>query len=84
MKLRMMMVSLVALMGVACGGTVEEATGEQETAALAQQAPGEESIGGGGACGTRICGKGTFCCNPGCNGGICAPVGGGCPDVMCD
>jgi hypothetical protein len=42
----------------------------------------DTSIVSGGACGTNYCGKGYFCCNPGC--GVCAPTGGGCPDVMCD
>lgn len=36
----------------------------------------------GGPCGSNYCGKGYFCCNPGC--GVCAPEGGGCPHVVCD
>jgi hypothetical protein len=56
-------------------------------AGVKTQAKAEPSVDtsiaiGGGACGTNYCGKGYFCCNPGC--GVCAPVGGGCPDVMCD
>jgi len=83
MKTRMMWVSLLALMA-ACGGPVqqeEETLGEQPSA-LAQRMPGDESIASGGPCGTNSCGKGTFCCNPGC--GVCAPLGGGCPQVVCD
>ncbi|ADO69151.1 hypothetical protein [Stigmatella aurantiaca] len=82
MKLRMMWVSWLTL-AAACGGPVqdEESLSEQPSS-LAQQAPGDESIAGGGPCGTNYCGKGTFCCNAGC--GVCAPLGGGCPDVVCD
>lgn len=36
---------------------------------------------GGGQCGNRVCGKGTFCCNESC--GICAPIGGGCTQQYC-
>ncbi|SEM39525.1 hypothetical protein SAMN05444354_11625 [Stigmatella aurantiaca] len=82
MKTKLMGMMWLAL-AAACGGAVqeEEALGEQSPA-LVQQAPDEESIAGGGPCGTNYCNKGTFCCNSAC--GVCAPVGGGCLDVMCD
>jgi hypothetical protein len=81
--MKKMLMGMMGLALVACGGAVQEQEplGEQSPA-LVQQAPDEESLAGGGPCGTNYCNKGTFCCNPGC--GVCAPVGGGCLDVMCD
>lgn len=35
----------------------------------------------GEACGTAVCGKGTFCCNRSCS--ICAPNGGFCTQQFC-
>jgi len=57
-------------------------TGVDVTAEAKPEPSASASIGTGGACGGNYCGKGYFCCNPGC--GVCAPEGGGCPDVMCD
>ncbi len=76
MNLRMVVVSLVALMGVACGGTMEEATEAENTAGV------EQSVISGGPCGTNYCGKGTYCCNASC--GVCAPLGAACLDVYCN
>jgi len=42
----------------------------------------DQEVGIAGAqCGTNVCTGKTFCCNASC--GICAPLGGGCPDVAC-
>jgi hypothetical protein len=92
MKMRWMAVVVVALMASACGGTEEESTDAQAPHANVNSVAGaslhngggasqDENIAGGGPCGTNYCGKDTFCCNASC--GICAPLGGGCPDVMC-
>jgi hypothetical protein len=35
----------------------------------------------GETCGSRVCGKGFFCCNASCS--ACAPVGGGCTQQAC-
>jgi hypothetical protein len=50
---------------------------------LSEQVKGEEtqSIGGGGQCGTRVCGSSQFCCNESCS--ICAPLGGACTQQFC-
>jgi len=70
--------------GGACPDVMCEVSAQPEVEAQVQQeAPSADiAIGSGGPCGTNYCGKGYFCCNPGC--GVCAPQGGGCPDVMCD
>ncbi|MCY1073252.1 hypothetical protein [Archangium lansingense] len=69
--------------GNACLDVMCEVSAQPEAQVEAkQEAPAAISIGSGGPCGTNYCGKGYFCCNPGC--GVCAPTGGGCPDVMCD
>ncbi|MDC0709438.1 hypothetical protein POL68_13285 [Stigmatella sp. ncwal1] len=82
MRMQMLWGSLLVLVS-ACGGPVlEEESMSEQPSALAPQASGNESIAGGGPCGTNYCAKGSFCCNAGC--GICAPLGGGCPDVVCD
>jgi hypothetical protein len=78
-----MAATVVALMVAACGGTVEESTDVQAQHANIDPVAGASlNIGGGGPCGDNYCGKDSFCCNASC--GICAPLGGGCPDVMCD
>ncbi|WP_052517493.1 hypothetical protein [Archangium violaceum] len=71
--------------GAACLDVMCETSAQPEVEAQVKQPepePAAISIGSGGPCGTNYCGKGYFCCNPGC--GVCAPTGGGCPDVMCD
>lgn len=40
-----------------------------------------KDAGKGVACGSKICGVGTYCCNESC--GICAPLGGGCITLQC-
>lgn len=42
----------------------------------------DEIVIGGGACGNNVCTGKTFCCNASC--GVCAPIGGGCTDVVCE
>lgn len=68
--------------GGACLDVMCEVSAQPEVQAEAKQEAAAISMGTGGPCGTNYCGKGYFCCNPGC--GVCAPEGGGCPDVMCD
>jgi hypothetical protein len=84
MKMRWMAVAVLALMASACGGVVEDASTDTQAVDTVSAAGlgSENEIGGGGPCGSNYCGKGTFCCNASC--GICAPLGGGCPDVMCE
>jgi hypothetical protein len=79
MKMRWMAVAVVALLASACGGVVEEESTDVQ--AQHKNVDSDESIAGGGPCGTNYCGKGTFCCNASC--GVCAPLGGGCLDVVC-
>jgi hypothetical protein len=38
--------------------------------------------GEGAACGAKICGVGTYCCNVSC--GLCAPLAGGCITLECE
>lgn len=69
--------------GGACLDVMCDVSAQPEgEAPVKQEEPAALSIGTGGPCGSNYCGKGYFCCNPGC--GVCAPEGGGCPDVMCD
>lgn len=39
------------------------------------------AIGGGGACGSKFCKAGFYCCNASCS--QCAPLGGGCTQQAC-
>ncbi|HEX5753014.1 MAG TPA: hypothetical protein VFZ09_42830 [Archangium sp.] len=72
-----------AAKGASCLDVMCETSAQPEVKAEAKQAePASIAISSGGPCGSNYCGKGYFCCNPGC--GVCAPDGGGCPDVMCD
>ncbi|MBN1207650.1 MAG: hypothetical protein JXB05_22490 [Myxococcaceae bacterium] len=83
MKMRWMAVAVIALMASACGGVEDESTDTQAVDTVSAAGIGSETeLASGGPCGSNYCGKGTFCCNPGC--GVCAPLGGGCPDVMCN
>ncbi|WNG38905.1 hypothetical protein F0U61_38490 [Archangium violaceum] len=68
--------------GAACPAVVCNPTSAQPETKPELEPSADISIGTGGPCGSNYCGKGYFCCNPGC--GVCAPEGGGCPDVMCE
>jgi hypothetical protein len=61
-----------------CGGCMSDADCPQGMlcdASTAQCIPTQVQ------CGNTVCGDGEYCCNEGC--GICAPLGGACPQIEC-
>jgi hypothetical protein len=64
----------------ASGGTVVSSC----PAAAEATTPVDDTLigGGGGVCGDKVCGRGSFCCNASC--GICAPRGGVCTQQICN
>ncbi|HMG24014.1 MAG TPA: hypothetical protein VK607_21915 [Kofleriaceae bacterium] len=65
------------------GGTVvgscAAAVDDPAEAASSTAAPDDGFIGE--TCGSKVCGKGLFCCNASCS--ACAPIGGGCTQQAC-
>lgn len=86
MRIAFLALSFVCAVTIGCGiDPLPPESAQDDVVAEPNASTAEDSVvidPGGGQCGTKVCGKGTFCCNASCS--VCAPIGGGCTQQVCE